>query len=108
MKVFVINLDRNADRLTFVSRQLAEQGVAFERFAAVDGRALDPAERKRCYSHVRALLDRGYGLRAGELGCALSHVNIYRRMVAEGLEMACVLEDDVTLAPEFAMVLNEV
>lgn len=108
MRVFVINLDRNTDRMAFVSRQLAERGVAFERLSAVDGRALDPAERKRCYSHVRTLLDRGYGIRAGELGCTLSHVNIYRRMVAEGLDMACVLEDDVMLAPEFATVLSEI
>lgn len=108
MRTFVVNLDRNRDRWDFMVRQLAAQGLAFERFPAVDGRALTPEERTRSYSPVRALLDRGFGLRAGEIGCALSHIGIYRRMVDEGLAFVCILEDDATLGPGFAAALREV
>ena len=37
MKVFLINLDKRPDRLAFVKKQLDEQSISFERFAAVDG-----------------------------------------------------------------------
>lgn len=105
MKVFVINLDRNRERLESVSGRLAERGVTFERFPAVDGRALDPAERRRCYSPVRTAFVRGHGLLSGELGCALSHLGVYRKMVADGLDIACVLEDDAFPEPDFVTAL---
>ena len=43
----------------------------------------------------------------GSIGCALSHVEIYRRIVAENIEFAVVLEDDVTLSPELPEILPE-
>ena len=33
-------------------------------------------------------------MRDGEYGCAMSHLNVYRRMIAENTLVACVLEDD--------------
>lgn len=105
MKVFLINLDRNAGRLAAVSERLAERGVAFERFPAVDGRALDPKERRRCYSPLRTAFVRGHGLLPGELGCALSHLGVYRKIVADGLDVACVLEDDAFPEPNFVEAL---
>lgn len=105
MKVFVINLDRNAGRLAAVSKRLAERGVTFERFPGVDGRALDPAERRRVYSPVRTAFVRGHGLLPGELGCALSHLGVYRKMVDDGLDVVCVLEDDAFPEPNFAEAL---
>lgn len=107
MKTFLVNLDRNADRLAAVSKRLAERGIAFERFPAVDGRALAPEERRRSYSPVRAALVRGWGLLPGELGCALSHLGICRRMLADGRDLVCVLEDDAIPGPGFAAALRE-
>ena len=40
MKVFLVNLDKRPDRLAFVSKQLDELGIPFERFAAIDGSKL--------------------------------------------------------------------
>ena len=33
-------------------------------------------------------------MRDGEYGCAMSHLSIYKRMMDEQLDIACVLEDD--------------
>lgn len=107
MKTFLINLDRNADRLADVSQRLAERGISFERFPAVDGRALTPEERRRVYAPVRTALVRGWGLLPGELGCALSHLGICKKMLADGLDFACVLEDDAFPEPGFAVALEE-
>lgn len=108
MKVFVVNLDRNPERLEFVSRQLLASGVTFERVAAVDGRTLKRVERKRQYSPLRAAFACGMGLRDGEIGCSLSHRNIYERMVKENVEVACVLEDDVTIHNGFLDMLVKI
>lgn len=37
---------------------------------------------------------KGSKLTYGQLGCSLSHVNIYKKMVDEDIEMALILEDD--------------
>ena len=108
MKVFLINLDRNAGRLAAVSKRLAERGVAFERFPAVDGRALGAVERRRSYSPLRTAFVRGYGLLPGELGCTLSHLGVYRKMIEENLDMACVMEDDAAPEAGFSAALGRI
>lgn len=50
----------------------------------------------------RAVLD-------GEIGCALSHFQVYRKMIAERIPIACIFEDDVTfLEPDGAARLKEI
>ena len=36
----------------------------------------------------------GYPARDGEVGCALSHLKIYKKMIDEDIPFACILEDD--------------
>ena len=47
MKVFVINLDRRKERMTYMKRQLLDLGVAFERICAVDGKLMSHREKKQ-------------------------------------------------------------
>ena len=39
----------------------------------------------------------GHALSFGEVGCAMSHIRVYERIVAEGIERCVVLEDDIYL-----------
>jgi GR25 family glycosyltransferase involved in LPS biosynthesis len=57
-KVVVINLDRRKDRLEKVDTQLQELGITYERFSAVDAKALgiDPIQACK-QSHIRVLED---------------------------------------------------
>lgn len=55
-KVVVINLDRRKDRLEKVDAQLQELGIAYERFSAVDAKALDIDPIQACrQSHLQVL-----------------------------------------------------
>lgn len=57
-KVVVINLDRRKDRLEKVDAQLQELGIAYERFSAIDAKALDIDPIQACkQSHIRVLED---------------------------------------------------
>jgi glycosyl transferase, family 25 len=96
LQTWVINLDRAPERLARIASSLRRLGLEFERLAAVDARALSPAQE--------ALLDkpayrRKHGMEPlpGELGCYLSHVEVMRRMLASKAEFGLVLEDDVLL-----------
>lgn len=98
---FVINLDRDRARLDDVARGLAAVDVAFERHPAING--------KRHGALIRRLIRQDFHSRAkqrpmtdGEIGCTLSHLSVYRRMLREGVEKALILEDDAVFEPEFA------
>ncbi|UXY15566.1 glycosyltransferase family 25 protein [Chitiniphilus purpureus] len=106
MQVFVISLAQREDRRRHIRQHLAERGVAFDFADAVDGRALADADRARLYDPALAR-QRGERrtLTPGELGCSLSHLALYRRMLEQDLPAICVLEDDAELSPDFAEVL---
>lgn len=108
MKIFLINLDKNSARLSQMDAQLSHQGVKYERYPAIYGKALDKNFRNK---HVNAFLwwcHAGRYVMDGEIGVALSHQAIYRKMISEGIDCACILEDDVVLEDDFAMRLNEI
>ena len=106
MRIIVINLEQDTGRRARIERRLAELGLAWERFTAVDGRRLEP--------HHEPLIDRaahaarGLEFSPGAIGCWLSHREA-QRMVAEGAEpMALILEDDIAIADELPEVLERI
>lgn len=106
MKVFVINLDQDSDRLEVVRRQFERIGVAFERLPAVYGKSLSCQAKRHALSRFRWWCAVGRPTTDGELGCALSHAAFYRKVVDEDLPIACVVEDDVVLDDRFKLVLD--
>ena len=102
MQVFVINLDGSRERMASIDAQLRTLGVPYERISAVYGKGLSREELRRSFSSFRWWCAVGYKAAPAEIGCALSHALIYKRMVAENLPVACILEDDVVLSPDFA------
>ena len=94
--VFLINLDRQPGRLRFMKTQLAAFGIAPVRVAATNGR--DPAERARSAAASYAQLT------PGEIGCFESHRRLWQRMVNESIAAACILEDDMLVAGDFASI----
>ena len=104
MKIFMINLARRPERLEYMKHQMISAGIAFERIDAVDGMELTGEERRKAIRAFRWWCVNGYAARPGEIGCALSHQMVYRKMIDENLSTACVLEDDVRLDTRFCEV----
>jgi len=99
--VYLINLDCAADRLLSMDKQLSEIGISYERVPAIKGSNLTEAEINTEYS---AALNKKFfraALTLGEIGCYISHRNIWRKMVAENIEFAVVLEDDMIIENNF-------
>lgn len=97
--IWVLNLRRSADRRQYVSRHLRELGLDFELIEACDGCELSREELSTLYDPAAAVRELSCELTPGAIGCALTHLRVYRRMVEEQIPCALILEDDVVIQP---------
>lgn len=106
MHAYVVNLARSRDRRAHIITQLDQTSLDYEIVTAVDGRELDLSDDAiidQSLPFIRsALTGLDTGLAAGTAGAALSHLNIYQKIIADGREGALVLEDDVALPADMA------
>ncbi|WP_349609583.1 glycosyltransferase family 25 protein [Cupriavidus sp. DF5525] len=103
---YVINLASAQPRRQRISGQLERLGVPFQVFPAVDGRALPEDEVARRYDAAAAAVSYR-PMSRGEVGCALSHLGVYRKVLDDGAEFALVLEDDALLGDDLPAVLAD-
>ena len=101
MRVFLINLDRDTDRLAHMDAQLKAHGIAYERFAACRGGALPETLRR----HFDLPAGEPQVLTAGEIGCYASHLAI-QEIVAAGDAPALVIEDDLEIGATLPLLLD--
>jgi GR25 family glycosyltransferase involved in LPS biosynthesis len=94
MSIYVINLDRDHERWRAFTEMNARFGE-FTRFSAVDGREADRAGLER-----DGIIARDLTYNNGQLGCALSHLALWRVAVAEN-RVITAIEDDAILAANF-------
>lgn len=102
MKIFIVNLKTSQDRRAKIDAQLQNLHISGEFIDAVDGRLLSEQERQRFCQNIN------YAFLPGEIGCALSHQKIYRRMIDEEIDAAVVLEDDIALTNDFKDVIQNI
>jgi glycosyl transferase family 25 len=93
MRSYVINLARSPERREHITSELRKTGLDYDIVSGVDGRELDLNDA----SVVDPVLFDRSPYPAGMAGCALSHLRVYKRILADGVEAALVLEDDVIL-----------
>ncbi|WP_018901576.1 glycosyltransferase family 25 protein [Rhizobium sp. 2MFCol3.1] len=101
----LINLDRAEARLQSMVEQMNTLGLPFERIAAVDGRALDFPIAD--YDEAGFRRRHGRMTNPGEVGCYLSHVACARRLLETTHDYALILEDDLVLPDNLAVVIGE-
>uniref|UniRef100_A0A8C3LUA4 procollagen galactosyltransferase n=1 Tax=Chrysolophus pictus TaxID=9089 RepID=A0A8C3LUA4_CHRPC len=97
-EVFMINLKRRADRRERMLRTLHEQEIACKLVEAVDGKAMNSSEVEALgIKMLPGYKDPYHGrpLTKGELGCFLSHYQIWKEIVERELEKSVVFEDDL-------------
>lgn len=111
MKGFIINLDKNPERLNRTLDQCAISGlsnrISIERFPAIDGKKvhledwvspdtfneIENIERMKYRTHH-------YQLTKGGVGCFLSHYRIAKNLIGDILyDHYLILEDDITIEP---------
>lgn len=101
--IYIITLKRSADRHSIFKERL--NGLNYEIFWGVDGQKLDveKLEKEGLYDPEKAraiqkdLNLEPAGLSKSVLGCALSHIGIYKDVIKNGYEKVLIFEDDITV-----------
>lgn len=106
MRVFVINLDKDGEKLSFMDGQLRKLGIPYTRIPGVYGKGLDDETRQRTVDVFRWWCAIGRPIVPAEIGVALSHASIYRDIQQD--EAVCIFEDDVFVGDDFPKRLSEV
>jgi GR25 family glycosyltransferase involved in LPS biosynthesis len=117
-KIYYINLDRRLDRLQHINNELNKINYSgpIERIDAIDGKQLDIdilSDKLITVEGKNDALDKNKGmyfiLTPGAIACALSHLNIYNKIIEEMPDdkYSLILEDDITINDNFIDKLNE-
>ncbi len=106
--IFVISLARATERRADISRRLDAFGISYQIMDAVDGDTLDMSSLQSRLRQDKAKKYYGAPLLSGEIGCYLSHYNLWQQMVEEKIETALILEDDVEFADDFFATVADV
>jgi glycosyl transferase family 25 len=91
--LLIINVKSFVERRRHVEAQLARFGLRGEFIHDFDADEITPELDRRWFA--------GDELHAGQKSCALKHLAVMRRVVAEHWQHCLVLEDDVVLADDF-------
>lgn len=97
MKAYVINLRTADKRRESVKKQLEkEENIEYEFIPAINGNALSDTERAELFDITKAQYWYGRDIRAGEIGCTLSHQLCYRKLLeTAGGGNVIIFEDDI-------------
>lgn len=93
-RVFVISLKKSTHRHELLQKTL--QGLDYEIFWGVDGTNLE-IDNLINQELINTNGQKGNQLTLGEIGCALSHLSVYKKIIDLNLDSALILEDDLFL-----------
>ena len=103
--LFLVSLERHSDRRTVMEERLRALGLEYRIEKAVDGMSLSDKEIAEAYDENAAKRILRRPLFKGEVGLSLTSKAIYQKMIAEDMEDAVIIEDDVELSEDFPEVL---
>jgi glycosyl transferase family 25 len=103
IKSYLINLDRNKDRLNFFISNFKKIGLEFTRISGIDGSKFSKEEFDN-FSKIRPR--RNIPWLPGQMGCFLSHYHAWGK-IATGTERFCaVFEDDIHISTDLKNILD--
>lgn len=91
MLTYIINLAESQDRRNYIIEQASNEKLTFEIIDAVNG--------KKIASNLLSIIkkEHSYAVTPGEIGCSLSHLIAYKKLLDSNHEAALILEDDVII-----------
>jgi len=95
LKIYIINLKKDIEKKEYMKRLCEEYDLDVEFIEAVYGKSLTKNEISLVYSKTKSQSKIKRELALPELGCALSHRSIYKKMIDNNIKEALILEDDI-------------
>jgi GR25 family glycosyltransferase involved in LPS biosynthesis len=104
LKQYVINLKRRTDRLQYFYDNYPFDKNNVEVVYGFDGKNLDQEDK----DEVNIFNKLSNSLMAGEKGCFISHLRIYKDIVDKNIPFAVVMEDDGIFCENFKDKINQI
>lgn len=98
IKIFVVSLKHSKDRRKLIQSQMKKYGLKFEFIDAVDGNNL--TEQQKNMVHTNKLSN-------AEIGCSMSHANIYEIIVKQKIQHSIIFEDDIIFTEDFKTLIEK-
>lgn len=100
MKNFVISLNSALDRRAHIVTQFTQNNLNFEFFDAIQ-----PPQVIELANNLHVSIN-DTKLSGGEIGCLLSHVSLWKKVIDENIDFAAIFEDDIYLSKDAHYFLN--
>lgn len=99
--VYIINMDKDSERLKKVTKECNKFNIKFKRFSGINSNKLSKEEKNKyitkfCQTYCTN----------GMIGCGLSHIKIYEDIINNNYNNVLILEDDVYFVDNFHHILN--
>ncbi|MDU4895525.1 MAG: glycosyltransferase family 25 protein [Haemophilus parainfluenzae] len=106
-KIIVISL-KHSKRRENIAKRLSGLGLDFSFFDATDGKKLSASVLESVdYDFYPKHYLSPKPLTLGEIGCAMSHINVYEYIIENNIESAIVLEDDAIVSHYFEEIVQD-
>lgn len=95
-KIYVINLKKDIDRKKNIINELRKQNIInYEIINAINGNELSHKEIiSNTFQNKKKINPWNTKMSPSQIGCALSHIKIYRQFIKSEYNFALILEDD--------------
>ncbi len=109
-RIFVVTLERSVNRQAHISEAL--KGLDYQFFYGADKNnfSIQELKEKNIYNEALAVKHHRCSkpMNPGQIGCALSHKNIYEEIIANEYTKTLILEDDVETVTESINLFSEI
>ena len=97
--IHCVNLDRSKDRWKYITNIGKKIGLNIKRFSAIDGKKLNNIEQY-CTDKYYNIMKNQPNI-YGNIGCYLSHLNLWKKIYENNESYAIIIEDDIILKNTF-------
>ncbi len=106
--IFIINLEKDIEKKNHIKNLCEEYSLKCNFINAIYGANLEDKFINLITDKKSSINSIGRELGAGEIGCALSHIHIYKKMIKEDIEVAVILEDDIIFNEALSQIINKI
>lgn len=101
--IYVINMDKDIERLNNIKKECNKNNIKFERFPGIDANKLSIKEKNKYVTNFCQKFCTN-----GMIGCGMSHIKIYEDVIKKNYNNVLILEDDVYFIKNFKKKLNTI
>lgn len=108
-KIYVVNLKKDKDRKKNIINEIEKQNIKdYQIIDAINGNELNDMDLNNAsYKDKNLINPWNIRMSPSQVGCALSHIKIYKKFIETEYNLALILEDDAVFVQNFTEELKK-